>query len=447
LKRNDPTLTKIDKSLAFSFPDRGHGQRLGAALQRNTVVTELSLCLSTLLCPKHVTTSQTHSVMLLMQFIKDSPSLRKVQLCEQSCTLADSLTQLILEAMLHNPGILSLDIDILNLPVLKFLETRPMLVSLKFKTWYNSFEELHAAGCAIAALERLETLVLVLDTNQHLFLFLQPLVGHGTLHRLRIHCRSCMERDIGALRDVFGNSTLQYLVLRSMFVNNAQWKILAQGFQSRASSCTVLPLQSVSFEECYFDEGACVAMFSGYTSTGSTVGGQLQQSSACLCGTRSLKLVNCTFGHYYCGHTFPNVSGFLSTTVLLTRFALHTRFHPTRAPIHLLPAFLKNGSLCKVSLRSTTYPETTPWRNARHYIRAIMARNKRIPQILTNIGENHDDGCRNRQLVLVPTLFAVAFPACRMAPNSLLTGLLAIPELGSLGHAKRSLSSLSDDAS
>jgi hypothetical protein len=352
---------------------------------------------------------------------------------------------MILEAMLHNPGILSLDIEILNLPVLKFLETRPMLVSLKIKTWYNAEEELHAAGCAIAALERLETLVL--DIHQHLFLFLQPLVGHGTLHRLRIHCHSCKEGDIGALRDVFGNSTLQYLVLRSMFVNNAEWKILAQGFQSRASSCTVLPLQSLSFEECYFDEEACVAMFSGYTSTGSTMGGQLQQSSACLCGTRSLKLAYCTFGlHDYSGHTFPNMSGFLSTTVLLARFALHTSFHPTPSLLfHLLPALLKNGSLCKVSLRSTTYPET-PCRNARRYVRAIMARNKRLPQILNNIVENHDDGCRNRQLVLVPTLFAVAFPACRMAPNSLLTGLLAIPELGSLGHvdAKRCLSSLSD---
>jgi hypothetical protein len=330
-------------------------------------------------------------VTLLMQFIKNSLALRKMQVCAQSCPMADALTQLILEAMLHNPGISSLHIDILNLSVLKFLETKPMLVSLNIKTWYNSEQEVQAAGCAIAALEHLKTLVC--NIHQRLDLVLRPLVGHGTLRRLSTRCNGYKEQEIGALRDVMGNATLQNLVLTGVHIDRAGWMILAQGFQSRASSCTVPPLQSVTFDACHFDEGACVAMFSGSTpSTGSTAGGQVQQSSSCLCGTRAFKLVNCDFGWYdYSDRTFPNMAGFLSTTVLLTRFALRARFHPTRTslPIHLLPALLQNGSLCKVSLRSTTYPEI-PWRNARRYIRAIMARNKRVPQILASIGESHD---------------------------------------------------------
>jgi hypothetical protein len=60
----------------------------------------------------------------------------------------------------------------------------------------------------------------------------------------------------------------------------------------------------------------------------------------------------------------------------------------------------------------------------------ILTRNKRIPQILANMGGKNGDACGNHELELLPTLFVVAVQACRMAPNSLLTGLLAICEIG-----------------
>jgi hypothetical protein len=275
LKRNDPTLTKINDT--FLFPPHGYAQRLGAALQRNTSVTELSLCWSGLLCPRHVKTFQTHKATLLLQFIRVSPSLRKMQLFNNISRVNDTLTQLILEAMLHNPGISSLDMGTWRPSVLNFLEARPMLVSLNIKLPYGSAEEFHAAGCAIAVLPRLETLEL--RVYQHLGWFLQPLVGHCTLHRLCIQHvghHYGMKEEVNSLGAVLRKNTqLRYLVLRNLCVDNTQWKIIAQGFQSRASSCAILPLQSVTFEECGFAEEAYVAIFSSSVSSSSTAGGQL----------------------------------------------------------------------------------------------------------------------------------------------------------------------------
>jgi hypothetical protein len=440
LKQSDSTLLKIDN--IHVLPKSGYGRRLGAAIQRNAVVTQLHLRLNGLLCPKDVATSQTHGAMLLLQFIKASPSLRKVLVTTSGCDMDQSLTRLILEAMTQNPSISALNLDMWDLPVnilIHFLDTRPRLVSLDLNgtVCYEDAPDAQAAGRALAALESLKTLKFTIQ--EHMDLALLPMVGHVALRRLQIHCSGGhygTKSEFASLVAMLGHcANLQHLALSHFSSVGAPGILLGQGLHDCASSRTMLPLKSLTLEQCLLDAEASAAWFTGNESIG--MGGQEMHSTAVFRVVHALKLLNCTFGN---GYTFPNITGFLTTTNL-TRFVLYENAHhswfsdpqwwyslqlaPNSCSSLLLAALRQNGCLCRLTIRSG---RQIPFWNVQHQVRAILTRNKQIPRILTNMGAKNGDACCSHELV--PTLFAVAFQARHMAPNSLLTGLLAICESG-----------------
>jgi hypothetical protein len=451
LKRSDPTLLKVDN--IHVLPKSGYGRRLGVALQRNAVVTELHLRLNGLLCPKHVQTSQTHNIMLILKFIRDSPSLRKVKVTTTGGTMDElSLTQWILEAMAQNPSLSALNLDVWDLPaeiLTHFLDTRPRLVSLELNgsICYEVETDAQDAGRALAKLESLKTLKFTIQ--EHMDVALLPMVGHGALCRLHIRCSGGhygVEGEFDSLAAMLGRcANLQHLALEHFSLAGAQGILLVQGLHDRASSCSILPLKSVTLDQCHFDAEASAAWFPGNESSGTE--GQELPSSTVWRGIHALKLSNCNFDVYSRnGHSFPNLSGFLAFTnlasfVLIEKFCRswifaplshqvrRDLFFPNTCPSHFLSALRRNGSLCRLTIRSLSGKQI-PWRNVRRRVQAIMTRNKQILQILAKMGGKNGDGCVNNELELLPTLFVVAVQACRTAPNSLLTGLLAIGKVG-----------------
>jgi hypothetical protein len=453
LQQNDGTLTKVDgHNVVHLFLKNGYGQRLGAALERNTAVTQLHVRLDGLLKrPKDVQTVPTgmHHVAPLWQFIKTSPTLRNVKVSTNGCHADAALATLILDAVLQNPGgAVAFLLDTWQFSseaVTHALGGRPSPVSLELSIHYDLGKDVQAVGCAMAELDNLQ--FLKVSIQEHLDLILLPLVGHGALRCLQIYSLSGNDgtvSEVESLVAVLGHcaNIVQHLVLKNFSWTSTHWISLFQGLQHRASGCSMqrlLPLQSATFKHCRFNDKASAAIFTGYTNT--TEQGLLQQQPLVqLSGIRALKLVDCSYGSYlYMDYTFPDLSGYLSATPLLTRLELYDQFHHARTPLpsDVLRALHRNGSLYKVTIRSL--PENRiPW-SVERYVRAITSRNKQIPKILATIGGEHsDDACSNQQLV--PTLFAVAFRAGLM--TTLLAGLFSVRELDPRRHMFESVDSV-----
>jgi hypothetical protein len=210
LKQNDPTLTKIDDNNVLPYYD--YGLRLGKALSQNTKVTEMGLNLGGLLCLKDWKTFQTHSLTLLLRFITESPSLRKMRLATYYPldTPYEPYMRMMLEAIIQNAGIVELDLEMLHLPVevlTRFLEATTRIVSLKLNMYHILWEDGRPVGRPFRN---------VLDP---------------TLTK------------VDSLLAALGQCTqLQHLVLSEFSMVSAQWIALVQAVQSRESS--MLPIQS-----------------------------------------------------------------------------------------------------------------------------------------------------------------------------------------------------------
>jgi hypothetical protein len=100
LERNEPSLLTVEPKGYFRYP-WGYGPRLGAALQNNSVVTKLELCLPKILGRIGGQASMAQSLALLLHFLQTSPSLRTIRL-----VLAhndEARAELILSAVARGP--------------------------------------------------------------------------------------------------------------------------------------------------------------------------------------------------------------------------------------------------------------------------------------------------------------------------------------------------------
>jgi hypothetical protein len=183
----------------------------------------------------------------------------------------------------------------------------------------------------------------------------------------------------------------------------------------------------------------------------------------------TLKLVRCRFAsaaepnpdaHVH----IPNMTGFLRTTVHLHTLEIQSLRHDEPVPGHFMSALRQNGSLWTVQYEIDLRVQTLA---IGRYLNAITTRNQVTRQLLTEVlrenpatgddcdatsiasNPHHHDHHHHhpRLFVLCPTLFAVAKQAPRMAPNTLLIGLLTSkdglgPGMSVLGKRKALLTDL-----
>jgi hypothetical protein len=334
LRCNDPTVIRIlDDS--YPFPT-GYGQRLGAALQHNTKVTDLTLHLSDLLSLRDVVAATTESVMLLMDFINSSPALQRVRLTHSAhCGPRDAmLASQILDAMIQNPGISALHWNVeqrsLEL-VTRFIEAkRTTLVSLELYFSCNRNEgrqpmeqrtlvaNMESAARATARLTRLESLTL--RVPQHVGLFLNPLVGHATLCHLHIvfayDAYMSMLRsstDMYLVSEILNNCmSLQHLRLANCHFSYERWGMLAIGLAAykKTDASRRQQLNSLQLEECSFEANATL-LLADKDSTKCCPWKGVHRAPDLPRAVGSLKLVNCRFSdRAFLPLDIPNMSGF-----------------------------------------------------------------------------------------------------------------------------------------
>jgi hypothetical protein len=108
------------------------------------------------------------------------------------------------------------------------------------------------------------------------------MVGHGALCRLHIHCSGGhhgVDGELSSLAAMLGHcANLQHLAMSHFSLVGAQGILLVQGLHDCASSRSMLPLKSVTLDQCLFDAAASAAWFPGNESNG-TEGQELHSST------------------------------------------------------------------------------------------------------------------------------------------------------------------------
>jgi hypothetical protein len=473
LASNDLT-TAVVETWRESTPF-GYGESLGAALQNNTVVSELFLQLSYLLDEQEMVAGTAERVSRLLHFLEDSPTLQSLRLaCVKintrgrfmSPTSTDiRLLELILNAALQNPVIRLLDLEFHELPlpmlIRQLSSAQPRLAA--FCLYFRQDANSDAVAIETAAAQIFELLPTIqeLTLNVHpISPFLSTLTQCTALRHLSIaltmfrktmlrrpgyHCTELTAADIAALCGVLfcRESSLQHLSMESIKFTAVQWKDIALALEGNPQ------LHMLTLKRCNLDkvpQFACPDPLA--------LGHPLEN-------IRTLELLGCQWSdksQWQHGVCFPNLSDYLPFTARLHSLTLqvHTSDEACQLHVHVSADFLialrQNGSLREVSL-SARFPDRLPLPHVVRYIQAITERNLQLSQILgrtANTGnsgqsggsnnEGADEACRSRRILLFPKIFCVARQAQRTAPNTLFLGLLSTSydEIGPIAlHRKR----------
>jgi hypothetical protein len=451
LQRNDPALTKVETWLYGAT--YGYGERLGAALLKNTVVSNLSLQFFLLLSETEMEAGRTDSASCLLQFLKDSPSLQTMKLTNwrmgtgmpypQLCPRTGSLLlELTLNAAFQNSNMQSLDLDIPDIPLTLLAQAltayQPRLSTLRLRCDRNESSQFAAtAASAAQAIAMIPSLLKLTLATEIIAPFVTPLTRSATLRHLSIIITindNIDDADVAALCGVlsFRESALQHISLEGFRFHDVWWTNIARALQANAQ-VTMLTLK-----RCDFDE---LVQFAYPRSR--TYRQPLQH-------IRTLELLDCDCASWRQRNVyFPNLSGYLPHSVHLDTLNLDIETIGIVSGLHVPNDFLialrQNGSLHSVSVLAShphRFPHRNPLPQVVRYMQAVTNRNRQLSQILgqpaSNKGvdgvndEGEDPKPQSNRVVLFPTLFCVARQAPRMAPKTLFLGLLstAFDEIG-----------------
>jgi hypothetical protein len=133
---------------------------------------------------------------------------------------------------------------------------------------------------------------------------------------------------------------------------------------------------------------------------------------------------------------------FIHLTTKLRHLSFSRPKHEIGYPVRFLRAVRHNGGFHSFSLHEEFRLDENWWLER---ISCCCRKNQELPHLLGSLNQ------QDRRLTLYPSLFAVARPATRTAPNTVFLGLLACSGdvIGPLKHGKRARppnsSSLSPD--
>jgi hypothetical protein len=160
LRRNDATTNVVETWRAIT--PFGYGERLGTALQNNTVVSTLFLQLSFLLSEKEMELGATDSADRLLHYLEHSASLQSLTLAfwkfnyryRDLTPTGILLLERILNAALQNPVIRSLHLDFPDLPLstlIQFLSVaQPRLTTFSLHSYHDANSNAMAIETAAA---------------------------------------------------------------------------------------------------------------------------------------------------------------------------------------------------------------------------------------------------------------------------------------------------------
>jgi hypothetical protein len=282
LQRNDPKVHCVrTKNESCTGSSRSapccYGQRLGDALQYNTVVTEIELDVSDMLSKRDKRMGTIDSTARLLQWMTQSPSLQSVTLCgdggfaygkRRYVIVERLLLQGLLAALAQNSNIRAVELNISHLPLSLFAEyiatvttlNGPRLSTLKIhvKSWSAALFRDHAdssslienVALAMAGLSNLQVLQL------HVGAAIEPVLQKMS---------TWLSRALSSLRELslnlYSNESvtglcsllphmpkLQLLGLASCTVIE-WWSMVALALQSSPS------VQSLTLHKCIFSQG------------------------------------------------------------------------------------------------------------------------------------------------------------------------------------------------
>jgi hypothetical protein len=438
LQRNDAATTVVETWRART--PFGYGERLGTALQNNTVVFELFLQLAFLLSERDMDNGSTDSASCLLQYLKHSPTLRSVRfayrkcnnLCEDLSPVGTMLLELMMNAAFQNPTIRLVDLEFPDLPLPTLIQSlsaaQPRLTAFRLHSCRGA--NLNAAAIETAAAQIFGMLPMLEDLTlkvEPVAPFLSPLTRCMALRHLTV--APCYQNedisatDTAALCGILSwrESVLEHISLEGVICTSMQWTDIAQALKSNTQ------LHMLTLRGCDFQK---VPVFASPDPL--ALGHRLDN-------VRTLELFDCRWfaeSQWQQGECFPDLSGYLPFTVFLCCLTLKVKATFETSSLHVPDDFLialrANGSLQDVTV-SATCPVRLPLPKVVRYMQAITERNRLLPQILSkavirgNSTGNKDVSANlASSRVLFPTLFCVARQVPRMAPNALFRGLLSI---------------------
>jgi hypothetical protein len=458
LQHNDPTIAEVDTWLVTTF---GYGERLGAALRNNTVVSKISLQFCFLLSETDMNAGRTDGASLLLQYLRSSPALQTLklsnktmepgmyyrQLCPRTGIL---LLEQILSAVFQNSAMRSLDLEIPDIPLISLTQAltayQPRLSTLRLyccryaSSHFIAASAARASYCdassqfastaasaarAIAAIQSLEEIALYVDPIAP---FISPLTRSTSLCHLSIKFAGSGDiddTDLAALCGVLScrESALQHISWENFTFNIQRWIDITQALDGNAK------IQIVTFKRCNFDE---VVQFAYPRSL--TLRQPLQH-------IHTLEVLDCVCYPVQRERdvSSPDLSGYLAVTCCLRSLTLlvgtSRNTYRMHVPIEFLTALRHNGSLHDIPVQAN-FPDRLPSPHIVRYMHAISNQNRHLLQILgrTDSTESvdgmkdadEDPKFRSNRVVRLPMLFCVAQQALQMAPKTLFLGLLSI---------------------